>query len=169
MIREIIKYGRPELVTRSERVEEFDDDLRKLASDMLETMYDAEGVGLAAPQLGINKRLIVVDVTSGRQAGNQVVLVNPEITSSEGSQVGEEGCLSIPGFTANVERPMRVTIQGHDLQGEPLEMEAEEFLARALCHEIDHLEGILYLDRISPLKRQMIKRKISKMMKAGEW
>ncbi|HSR50730.1 MAG TPA: peptide deformylase [Acidobacteriota bacterium] len=169
MIREIIKYGRPELVRPSEKVDEFDEDLRSLASDMLETMYDAEGVGLAAPQVAINKRLIVVDVTSGRQDGNQYVLVNPEIADSEGSQVGEEGCLSIPGFTANVERPLSVKIKAQSLEGEPIEIEADEFLARALCHEIDHLEGILYLDRISPLKRQVIKRKIRKLMKSGEW
>ncbi len=169
MIREIIKFGRPELVQSSSPVARFDDDLKRLADDMLETMYHAQGVGLAAPQVAINTRLIVVDITSGRQPEGRIVLANPEILSSQGAQIGEEGCLSIPGFAANVERPLEVAVRGQDLDGNKIEFEAQEFLSRALCHEIDHLNGVLYLDRISPLKREMIKRKIRKLMKAGEW
>ena len=169
MIREIIKYGRPELVRRSDPVENFDADLRQLANDMLETMYSADGVGLAAPQVAVNSRLIVVDITAGRQEGHQIVVANPEIVEAEGTQVGEEGCLSIPGYSANVERPWKIRVEACNLEGESVEIEAEEFLARALCHEIDHLNGVLYLDRISPLKREMIKRKIRKQVKAGEW
>ena len=169
MLREIIKYGRPELVRKSDPVESFDDRLKQLAQDMFETLYEASGVGLAAPQLAFNIRLAVVDLTSGREDGNQIVLVNPEIVEREGSQVGEEGCLSIPGFTANLERPNRIRLKAQGLDGEPFEMEAEEFLARVICHEIDHLDGILYIDHISALKREMVKRKIRKMVKAGEW
>lgn len=169
MILEILKYGAPELVTKSTPVEEFDKDLEKLARDMLETMYDAPGIGLAAPQVGINRRLIVVDITGGDEPDRQLILVNPEITASEGTQKAEEGCLSIPHFTAVVKRPYRVRVQAQDLTGKALELDAEEVLARALCHEIDHLDGILYLDRISVFKRDSIRRKIKKMVKAGEW
>ncbi len=169
MLREIIKYGRPELVRKSDPVGEFDGQLRQLAQDMFETLYQAEGVGLAAPQVAVNIRLAVVDITAGREDGNQIVLINPEIAEREGSQVGEEGCLSIPGFTTNLERPNRIRLKAQGLDGKPFEMEAEEFLARVICHEVDHLDGILYIDHLSALKRDMIKRKIRKMVKAGEW
>ncbi len=169
MIREILKYGAPELERESAPVRDFDVALAELARDLLETMYAAPGVGLAAPQVGINKRLCVVDVTGGEEAAGHYVLANPRVIEQEGSQKGEEGCLSIPGFTAMVRRPQRVRVQAQDLRGERVELEAEELLARALCHEIDHLDGILYLDRISPLRRDLIKRKIRKMVKKGEW
>lgn len=169
MIREILKYGAPELERESAPVEAFDDALESLAADMLETMYAAPGIGLAAPQIGINRRLLVVDVTAGEEPGNQYILVNPKVVSQEGSQKGEEGCLSIPGFTAVVERPGRIAVEARDLRGKRLSIEADELLARALCHEIDHLDGILYLDRISPIKRDLIKRKIRKLAKRGEW
>ena len=169
MIREIIKYGRPELVRKSDPVEVFDGELKQLAHDMLETMYAASGVGLAAPQVAVNVRLFVADITSGQESGHQIVMVNPEITLAEGIQDGEEGCLSIPGFNANVERPYRIHVRGQNLDSEPVKLDAEEFLARAVCHEIDHLDGILYWDHISALKRDMIKRKIKKLVKAGEW
>ena len=169
MILEILKYGAPELVAKSDPVATFDRGLAALARNMTETMYDAPGIGLAAPQIGINRRLIVIDITGGEEPDHQMVLVNPSITHSEGSQKGEEGCLSIPGFAAFVVRPARVEVEAQHLTGEPLRIEAEELLARALCHEIDHLDGILYLDRVSPLKRDLTRRKIRKLIKAGEW
>lgn len=169
MIRPILKYGAPKLEQRSEEVHSFDDELRELARDMLETMYAAPGIGLAAPQVGINRRLLVIDISGGQEPGHQIVLANPLLLEEEGLQKEEEGCLSIPGFTAPVERPRKVRVAGQDLQGAPVEITGEDLLARALCHEIDHLDGILYLDRISPLKRDLIKRKIRKLMKAGEW
>lgn len=154
---------------KSAPILKFDGELKVLARDMLETMYAAPGVGLAAPQIGMNSRLVVIDISAGQEKNAQIVLANPEILEEEGSQKGEEGCLSIPGFTAIVERPYRVRVKAQDLEGNDLEMEGEELLARALCHEIDHLDGILYLDRISVLKRDLIKRKIRKLARAGEW
>ncbi len=169
MIQEIVKFGTPSLVAESRPVDHFDDELRQLADDLLETMYSAEGVGLAAPQVGVNEQVCVVDASGGRRQGEQIVLVNPEVTDPSGCQVGEEGCLSIPGFTAMVERPERIHLSARDIKGQPVELAAEGFLARVICHEVDHLSGILYLDRISPLKAQLIKRKIRKLIKAGEW
>ena len=169
MIRTILKYGAPELEARSKPVAEFDDQLGKLAKDMFETMYSAPGIGLAAPQLGLNIRLFVVDVTGGEEKGHQLVLVNPEIAEERGQQSGQEGCLSIPGFLAEVTRSAWVHVVGQDLQGDSQEVEAEGLLARAMCHEIDHLNGVLFLDRISMLKKDLIKRKIRKLARAGEW
>lgn len=169
MIRPILKYGAPELETKSEPIARFDEEIKTLAQDMLETMYAAPGIGLAAPQVGVNLRLMVIDITAGEEQGHQIIFTNPEITEQEGSQEEEEGCLSIPGFTAVVERPNKVHVVGQDLEGNSQEMDAEGLLARALCHEIDHLDGILYLDRTSILKRDLIKRKIRKLIRAGEW
>lgn len=169
MIRPILKFGAPELQRESEPVETFDGKLRDLARDLLETMYAAPGIGLAAPQVGVNLRLLVVDISAGEEKGNQIVLVNPEILEQEGEQKGEEGCLSIPGFTAMVERPQRIRIAGQDTRGHRVEMEAQDLLARALCHEVDHLDGVLYLDRISFFKRDLIKRKIRKLIRSGDW
>ena len=169
MIRPILKFGAPELQRESETVETFDGKLRDLARDLLETMYAAPGIGLAAPQVGVNLRLLVVDISAGEEKGNQIVLVNPEILETEGEQKGEEGCLSIPGFTAMVERPQRIRIAGQDTRGHRFEMEAQDLLARALCHEVDHLDGVLYLDRISFFKRDLIKRKIRKLIRYGDW
>ncbi len=169
MIRPILKYGAPELETKSPSITRFDEEIKTLAEDMLETMYAAPGVGLAAPQVGVNLRLMVIDITGGEEQGHQIVFTNPEITEEEGTEEAEEGCLSIPGFTAVVERPSKVHVVGQDLEGNPQELDAEGILARALCHEIDHLDGILYLDRTSVLKRDLIKRKIRKLVRAGEW
>ncbi len=169
MIRPILKFGAAELQRESEPVETFDGKLRDLARDMLETMYAAPGIGLAAPQVGVNLRLLVVDISAGEEKGNQIILVNPEILEAEGEQKGEEGCLSIPGFTAMVDRPKRIRIAGRDTRGNRIELEAEDLLARALCHEVDHLDGILYLDRISFFKRDLIKRKIRKLIRSGDW
>ena len=169
MIRPILKFGATELQRESEPVETFDGKLRDLARDMLETMYAAPGIGLAAPQVGVNLRLLVVDISAGEEKGNQIVLVNPEILEQEGEQKGEEGCLSIPGFTAMVDRPQRIRVAGRDTRGNRVEMEAHDLLARVLCHEVDHLDGILYLDRISFFKRDLIKRKIRKLIRSGDW
>ena len=169
MIRPILKFGAPELQAKSDTVETFDRKLRDLARDMLETMYAAPGIGLAAPQVGVKVRLLVVDISAGEEKGNQIILVNPEILEREGEQKGEEGCLSIPGFTATVARPQRIRIAGQDTRGNRVELEAEDLLARAICHEVDHLAGILYLDRISFFKRDLIKRKIRKMIRSGDW
>jgi peptide deformylase len=169
MIRPILKCGAAELTRKSAPVTVFDGQLKTLVRDMFETMYDAPGIGLAAVQIGVDMRLVVMDVSGGQELGRQLVLANPELVSQEGVQREEEGCLSIPDFTAIVERPYRVKVAAQDLEGRPIEVEGEGILARALCHEIDHTNGILYLDRISPLKRELIKRKIRKLVKAGEW
>ena len=162
MIRPVLKYGTSELETESSPITGFDDEIRSLAQDMLETMYAAPGIGLAAPQVGVNLRLIVIDISGGEEQGRQLVLVNPDITEREGSQEGEEGCLSIPGLEEVVSRPECVTVTGFTPDGEPVEVEAEGLLARALQHEIDHLDGILFIDRVSPLKRRMLLKKWKK-------
>ena len=169
MIRTVLKYGAPELKKVSSPIEVFGPDLEQLVADMKETMYAEQGVGLAAPQIGVNQRVIVVDVPGPEEERVRLSLVNPQIIDSEGLEKGEEGCLSIPGFTAVVSRPLQIRIRARDVQGEILERDAEGLLARVICHEIDHLDGILYLDRISRLKRDLIVRKIRKLIKAGEW
>ena len=169
MIRPILKFGAPELQTKSTSIDRVDEEIRTLAQDLLETMYAAPGIGLAVPQVGVNLRLIVLDISGGEETGHQLILTNPEVTEQEGIQETEEGCLSVPGFTALVERPSRIHVIGQDLEGNPQEIDAEGLLARALCHEIDHLDGILYLNRLSVLKRDLIKRKIRKLIRAGEW
>lgn len=147
----------------------FDEELRTLVRDMLETMYAAPGVGLAANQIGFDLRLIVIDITGGQEEGQQIILANPEVVYQDGVQREEEGCLSVPDFTAVVERPHKVRVIGQDLEGNSIEKYGEGLLARALCHEIDHINGVLYLDRISAFRRDLIKRKIRKLVKAGEW
>jgi len=169
MIRPILKYGAPELEIKSTPVTRFDEEIKTLAEDMLETMYAAPGIGLAAAQVGVNLRLLVIDITGGEEQGHQIIFTNPELTEQEGIEEAEEGCLSIPGFTAIIERPSKVHVVGQDLEGNPQELDAEGILARAVCHEIDHLDGILYLDHASLLKRDLIKRKIRKLIRAGEW
>ncbi|TDI09179.1 MAG: peptide deformylase [Acidobacteria bacterium] len=169
MIRPILMYGAPELETKSTPITRFDEEIKTLAEDMLETMYSAPGIGLAAPQVGANFRLLVIDITGGEEQGHQIIFTNPELTEQEGTEEAEEGCLSIPGFTAMIERPSKVHVVGQDLEGNPQELDAEGILARAVCHEIDHLDGILYLDRASVLKRDLLKRKIRKLIRAGEW
>ena len=168
-VREIVIYPEEVLATRGERVEEITAEIRELVADMVETMYAAPGVGLAAQQVGVALQVAVVDVTTGEEPDQLLVLINPEITAQEGSQVDEEGCLSFPGITEMLERPMKVTLRAQDLEGEEFEMESEGFLARAFCHEIDHLNGVLFIDRMSSLKRQFVLRKIRKAVRAGEW
>jgi peptide deformylase len=169
MIHPIVKYGDPVLETPTKPVEAFDDEFRKLTNDMFESMYAAQGVGLAAPQIGISLRVTVIDVTNGKNPEARLVCANPQIVHAEGEQHEEEGCLSLPGFRGRVLRPSFVTIRAQNLTGEEFEMRGEGLLARAFCHEIDHLDGILFINHLSMLKRDLIKRKIRKLKKAGEW
>ena len=170
MIYPIVKYGQDVLEKPAEPIETFDGDLQKLVDDMFETMYAANGVGLAAPQIGISKRLCVIDASLGQKPESKLVLVNPVIVSTEGSQVvQEEGCLSLPDFRANTGRPARATVRAQDVHGSEITLSGEGLLARAFCHEIDHLNGVLFIKHLSKLKRDSIRRKVKKMMKAGEW
>src|SRR6202167_6058930 len=166
MIYPITKYGASVLEKPTTPVEKFDDELAKLCEDMFESMYVAQGVGLAATQVGLSKHLAVVDVSVGKNPEARLVLANPEIIHVEGDQREEEGCLSLPGFRGSVLRPAYVTIRAQDVHGEDYEMRGEGLLARAFCHEIDHLNGILFITHLSMLKRDLIKRKIRKMKKA---
>jgi len=169
MIYPIVKFGNPVLEKPSEPVTAFDGELQKLVEDMFESMYAAHGVGLAAPQIGVCKRLAVVDISFKEDPDAKLVLVNPEIIHTEGRQTQNEGCLSIPEFREPVTRPRKVTIRAQDVSGNFFEKTGEELLARAFLHETDHLNGKLYIHHLSTLKRDMIKRKIRKLMKAGEW
>jgi peptide deformylase len=170
MVRKIVKYGDPVLETAAEPVTEFDTpELRQLVADMWETMYAAKGVGLAAPQIGVSKRISVIDISVGEREDEKIVIINPEVSFKDGSQTGEEGCLSIPGFREPVTRANKVRVKALNVKGEPVELEGEELLARAFQHEIDHLNGILFLSHLSTLKRDMIRRKIRKLQKSGEW
>jgi peptide deformylase len=165
----IVKYGDPVLEKPAAAIGKFDAQLAELAEDMFATMYAAQGIGLAAPQIGKSIRIAVVDVTSGKNSEARIVLVNPEISHFEGEKREEEGCLSIPGFRGYVVRPQFVTIKAQDAKGESFEIRGEDLLARAFCHEIDHLNGILFLQHLSMLKRDLIRRKIKKLKKQGEW
>src|ERR1700682_5036644 len=169
MIYPIVKYGNPVLEKPAAPVTEFDDDLKKLVEDMFESMYEAKGVGLAAPQIGISKRLAVIDVTFKENPREKLVLANPEIIHTEGKQTQSEGCLGLPDYRESVPRANKVTIRAQDVNGKWYEKTGEELLARAFLHETDHLNGKLYISHISALKRDLIKRKIRKLMKAGEW
>jgi peptide deformylase len=164
MIYPIVKYGQPVLERRAAAITEFDTpELTQLVDDMFESMYAARGVGLAAPQIGIGKRI------AGEDPAQKLVLVNPEIVSVEGSQTGEEGCLSLPTFRETVTRGQKVTVRAQDAKGKTFEMTGTDLLARAFLHETDHLNGTLYIAHISPLKRDLIRRKIRKLQKANEW
>jgi peptide deformylase len=169
VIHKIVKYGDPILETATKRVEKFGDELQTLVLDMFETMYAAQGVGLAAPQVGVGLRVTVIDVSVGKNPEAKIVCVNPEIIHAEGEQREEEGCLSLPGFRGYVARPQYVTIRAQDAAGKEFEMRGEGLLGRAFCHEIDHLNGVLFINHLSMLKRDIIKRKIRKLKKAGEW
>ena len=169
MIYPIVKYGQKVLETSAEEVTVFDGDLEKLVADMFETMYAVNGVGLAAPQIGIGKRLCVIDITSGQDPQSKLALVNPIIVGTEGKVAQDEGCLSLPDFRASTTRPARVTVRAQDLHGEEFTMMGEGLLARAFCHETDHLNCTLFIQHLSRLKRDSIKRKIKRLMKAGEW
>ena len=169
MIYPIVKYGNPVLEKQAAPVTVFDEELQKLVDDMFESMYAAHGVGLAAPQIGISKRLAVIDTTFKEDPNAKLVLANPEIIHTEGKQTQSEGCLSIPDFRENVTRPKIVTVRAQDIHGKWYEKTGEDLLARAFLHETDHLNGKLYISHISALKRDLMKRKIRKLMKAGEW
>ena len=169
MIYPIVKFGDPVLEKAAATVTAFDDDLKKLIEDMFESMYAAKGVGLAAPQIGISKRIAVVDVTFKEDPAAKLVLINPEIIGKEGKQRASEGCLSIPEFREEVSRAKVVTVRAQDANGKVFEHTGEDLLARAFLHETDHLNGKLYISHISALKRDLIKRKIRKLVKAGEW
>ncbi len=167
MIREIRKYGDPVLAQTAEPVTEFDDKLKKLVNDMFETMYAAPGVGLAAPQVGVSQRVVVLD-TDHENPGKQVYkLINPVITHAEGSVIWEEGCLSVVDFTAEVKRAAQVQVSAFNEQQKAIKIEAEGLLAVALQHEIDHLDGKLFIDRISRLKRELYTRKRIKSLRSG--
>ncbi len=169
MVYPITKYGEPVLESPAKPVVKFDDELAKLCEDMFESMYVAQGVGLAATQIGLSKTLAVIDVSVGKNPEAKLVLANPEIISVEGDQREEEGCLSLPGFRGSVLRPAYVTIRAQNVKGETYEMRGEGLLARAFCHEIDHLNGILFIQHLSMLKRDLIKRRIRKLKKTGDW
>ncbi len=170
MIRKIVKFGDPVLETPGDPVTEFDTpELHQLIADMFETMHDATGVGLAAPQVGLSQRLTVIDCSAGEDEDEKLVLINPEITATEGEQVGEEGCLSVPGFREQVKRALVATARAQDVKGEWFEVTGDELLARAMLHEIDHLNGILFFQHVSRLKQEIIKRKIRRLRRNGEW
>ena len=169
MIYPITKYGAAVLESPTKSIEQFDDEFAKLCEDMFESMYAAQGVGLAATQIGLSRNLAVIDVSVGKNPEAKLVLANPEIISVEGDQREEEGCLSLPGFRGSVLRPAYVTVRAQNLKGEAFEMRGEGLLARAFCHEIDHLNGVLFIQHLSMLKRDLIKRRIRKLKKTGEW
>ena len=169
MIRPIVLWGAEVLEKPAEKVDNITDDDIKLVQDMIETMYKAPGVGLAAPQVGSSKRIMVTDITVGEKKDHLLTILNPEIVVTEGEQFEEEGCLSIPGFSATVVRPKKVVLRGLDLNGKEITIEGSDLLARAFCHEMDHLEGRLFLDHLSFIKRDIIKRRIKKLIRQGKW
>jgi peptide deformylase len=169
MILKIVKYPEPVLSQPGEPVTEFDAELKKLADDMFEMMYASQGIGLAAPQVSVGKRVTVVDLSMGKDPAQKLVLVNPEVTLREGKQYEEEGCLSFPEIREKVQRAAKVRIRAQDLKGKWFEMDGEELLSRAFQHEIDHLDGMLFIFRMSSLKRDLVLRKIRKMQREGTW
>ena len=169
MILDVVKYGDPVLTRRGEEITDFDEKLRKLVDDMFETMYGAPGVGLAAPQVGVLKRLFVMDCSSGKDKKQKVALINPVIENEEGEQVGDEGCLSFPGIYLEVKRPQRLVVRALDTDGSEIRLDVMDLQARCVSHETDHLDGELFISYISPLKRDLTKRKIKKRIKQGDW
>ena len=168
-LRPIVKFGASELDTRCEEITHFEPDLEVLAKDMVQTMYAAPGVGLAANQVGLTTRLMVIDITVGEDPEQLIIMANPVLLEMEGEQREEEGCLSVPGHAGVVQRPAWVKVRGQDIQGNDVTMEGTGLLARAFCHEIDHLDGKLFIERLGVLKRDLIKRKIRKQIRQGEW
>lgn len=159
---EIVKYGNSTLAQRAEEIKTINKEIKELAQNMVQTMHAAPGIGLAAPQVNVSKRLITVDLSVGERSEDLIILVNPEFVSQEGEIVLEEGCLSVPGISDKVTRPSRVVVKGVDLKGKERIIEAEGTLARVFCHEIDHLNGKLFFENLSPLKRNIIKKKLKK-------
>ncbi|RSL15995.1 peptide deformylase [Edaphobacter aggregans] len=168
-IHEVVKYPDPVLAKPGAPVTVFDAKLKTLVDEMFESMYAAQGIGLAAPQISISQRLTVIDCSFKKNPEEKIVLINPEIIDREGKQVEEEGCLSLPDIREKVQRAAWVKVKAQNVDGEWFEVEGEELLARAMQHEIDHLDGILFIDRLSRLKRDLVLRKIKKMQKNGEW
>jgi peptide deformylase len=168
-IHEIVKYPDPVLSKPGEPVTEFDDKLKTLVEEMFESMYAAHGIGLAAPQIGLSKRITVIDVNFNKDPADKLVLINPEIIEREGQQYEEEGCLSLPDIRDKVKRAAKVKVRAQNADGEWFEIEGEELLSRAFQHEIDHLDGVLFIDRLSRLKKDLTVRKIKKLIKNGEW
>jgi peptide deformylase len=169
MIRPILRLGESGLQARAEPVPAITSEIERIIDDMIETMYAAPGIGLAAPQLGVPLRMFVIDLSVGRDPKGLLVMVNPEWVEREGMQIEEEGCLSLPGFTATVPRPARALVRGWDRSGETHTIEGRDLLARALQHEMDHLDGLLFVDRLRGIKRDLIVRKIKKLARAGKW
>lgn len=168
-ILKIVHYPEPVLLQVARPVEVFDERLEQLVTDMFETMYDAEGVGLAAPQIGVSERIFVMDCTHAPEGDRRFALINPEIVMQEGEQIGGEGCLSFPGIYTDVKRELRAIVRFHDVKGNLQELDVTELEARCVLHENDHLDGIVFLDRMSALKREIAKRKINKLRKTGKW
>ena len=166
---EIVKWPNPVLDNPGEPMTEFDDKLKKLVNDMFETMYAAPGVGLAAVQVGISKRLFVMDCSGGKDPEQRIVMINPEVLRVEGTQNGDEGCLSFPGLFTPVERSLRAIVRAQDVNGNEFELDGMELTARCMLHETDHCDGIVFLDRMSPVKRELVKRKIRRLEKQGRW
>jgi peptide deformylase len=168
-LHEVLKYPHPVLARQGERVTEFTPELEQLVAEMFDSMYAAEGIGLAAPQIGISRQITVIDISFNERPEDKLVLINPEILEHEGSQVEEEGCLSLPDIREKVKRSSWVKVRAQNARGEFFEVEGEDLLARALEHEIDHLHGILFIDRLSMLKRDLVQRRIKKLIRNGEW
>jgi peptide deformylase len=166
---EIVTWPNPILDMPGDPVTVFNDELKKLVGDMFETMYSAPGVGLAAVQVGVSKRLFVMDCSAGKDPNQRVVMINPEVQHVEGEQNGEEGCLSFPGIFTPVERSLRAIVRAHDINGNEFEIDDTELTARCMLHETDHCDGIVFLDKMSPIKRELVRRKIKKLQKAGKW
>jgi peptide deformylase len=166
-IRPIVKYGDPVLHGPAEPVQTVDDSVRALLADMVQTMWAAPGIGLAAPQVGVPLRVIVIDLSVGEDPSQLIQLVNPEFLERDGAQSEEEGCLSVPGYGGTPSRPSRVKVRGLDADGNERVYEATDLLARAFCHEIDHIDGLLFVDRLSPLKRDLMKRRLRKRVREG--
>jgi peptide deformylase len=168
-IRPIVKYGEPVLHAPSEPVKNIDGPIVALVNDMVETMYAAPGIGLAAAQIAVPLRVIVIDLSVGEDKDQLIRLLNPEFVEKEGEQCHDEGCLSVPGYGGSPVRPARVTVKGLDLDGKERVYEGKDLLARAFCHEIDHIDGLLFVDRLSPLKRDLLKRKLKKRVRDQDW
>lgn len=165
----IIHYPEQVLLTVGKPVEKFDEKLKKLVGDMFETMYEAKGVGLAAPQINVSERIFVMDCSGGEDSSQKFAMINPEIVHVEGEQTGEEGCLSFPGIFQKIRRDQRTIVRYQDVNGEVQELDAADLTARCVLHETDHCDGIVFLDRMSPLKREFAKRKIKRLQKTGKW
>ena len=169
MRRPILRYGAQVLHRRADPVEEWSPDLQRLIDDMIETMHEAPGVGIAAPQVGVPLRVFVIDLSVGRAPADLIVMVNPEFTERSGLQLEDEGCLSVPGFNATVARPTRAVVRGYDRDGRPFSLEGRGLLARAFQHEMDHLDGRLYVERLGRLRRALLLHRINRLRRKGRW